>query len=90
MNAIYAYISILLLYHIPEWIVVLRNDSWRRKPQKDWKVLVFGPLIKLVMLSPIIEQMYFGRATGFWGYAVSVVLFVLAFTDLFVTLCIWQ
>jgi len=30
------------------------------------------------MLSPIIEQMHFGRATGFWAYAVGGVLFVLA------------
>ena len=78
MYPIYAYISILLLYHFAEWIVVVRFGSWRRKPSKGWITLVFNPLIKLVMLLPIIEQMYFGRATGFWGYAVGGVLFVLA------------
>lgn len=78
MLSIYVYFSILLLYHVAEWVVVVRHGSWQRKPSKDWKTLVFGPLIKLVMLSPIIEQMCFSRAIGFWGYTVAGVLFVFA------------
>ena len=78
---VYAYIGFILLYHIAEWIVVARSGSWKRRPKKDkkdWSVPIIMVLLKLVMVSPVIEHLYFKRAVEYWGYAVGGVFFVLA------------